>query len=352
MNDAADLHAFALTLRGTAPYRELYKKLLLAAFTTNGDILNAKRLRELAGGGSQETAQAAIEQFKKDIAKRVGTKIALGGDIPPELATLAGELIQQMWARSSNAATSLFESDRKKLSEEIATALQNKEMATAQARKLAEELAKTKEALHLSNTENQALKTQLQSTQRLLDSERQARDEIASEKAQISEQLKSERHIHEQAIKQLKVAHDSTTSIQNRLLQAQTRRTEDLQASEREARKQTSEALIEKAVAAQKLEAAQVKLAQTESELRTALEAATQLRREAKTMGTYPEVLGKQLLKWTQCRFGSTTSRQNIRAAENLFDSMDKEAVRIAHLIESIICSTKADKPQKKARSK
>lgn len=348
MSEILDINAFALSLRGVAPYREIYKKLLIAAFTSNGDILNAKRLRELAGGGSQETAQSAIDEFKKEIAKRFAGKFAFGKDIPHEVSVQAAELIQQIWAACTTASTNQFNADRAHLCSSLELAKNAETLATNQSKSLAQELGKAQEAGRACTAENQALKAQIESLKKQLDQERQRSQSLGAEVSLLNERINAESALHQQSLRQITVANDGTVSTMQRQLQAQSKRIDALIEAERSARAANSEAQIARARADQRIESAQSKVQMLEVQLQSAQDECKRLSAENKVISAHATSLGKQLLRWVSTRYGSSSIKPNLKSADTLLSSMDKDAVRIAHLIESAVQAAKNDlKPQR-----
>lgn len=111
-----DLYAFAATRTGE--YLARYREILAEAFSRHTMLLNAKQLREVAGGGSQTTAQRAIDEFRVELGQRLSHRVRLGADVPHEVVDAATALVESMWAQARDAAAGQFEADREQLRSE------------------------------------------------------------------------------------------------------------------------------------------------------------------------------------------------------------------------------------------
>ena len=69
-----DLQAFAAA--STGEFEQRFEHLVEHAFMTHGLLLNAAQLRKLCAGGSQETAQRAINRFRESLHQRVNRRLS------------------------------------------------------------------------------------------------------------------------------------------------------------------------------------------------------------------------------------------------------------------------------------
>jgi hypothetical protein len=79
----AELVQFARAQVGE--FAERYRAILRRAFSAHTLVLNGKQLRDLAGGGSQTTAQRAIDEFRAELAAQFSHRVRLGADVPQPL---------------------------------------------------------------------------------------------------------------------------------------------------------------------------------------------------------------------------------------------------------------------------
>jgi hypothetical protein len=94
-------------------YPKRYSAIQDYAFRHYVLLLNAKQLRELAGGGSQTTAQAAIVEFRAALHRKVKFRLDMGDDVPEAFAAAASDLVTQFWSGARAEASAQFEEDRR-----------------------------------------------------------------------------------------------------------------------------------------------------------------------------------------------------------------------------------------------
>ena len=69
-----DLQAFAAA--STGEFERRFEHVVEYAFMTHGQLLNAAQLRKLCAGGSQETAQRAINGFRESLRQRINRRLS------------------------------------------------------------------------------------------------------------------------------------------------------------------------------------------------------------------------------------------------------------------------------------
>jgi chromosome segregation ATPase len=190
------LKAFAAAMSGD--YAAKYPQILNEAFSSHGLILNATQLRELAGGGSQATAQRAITAWRQDLSIKLAAKVRLGAQVPEEVLHAANGLLEALWMQARDHAAKEFAQERAAFQEDrAATAqhleemlrkLQHAENEIATARGLAE----SKEA-QLSQTRSALISAQAQIDQAAhdLQRERQAHARFSDEARRTQETLEA-----------------------------------------------------------------------------------------------------------------------------------------------------------------
>lgn len=109
----AELYQYARSQIGG--FAERYRLILRRAFSSHTMLLNARQLRELAGGGSQTTAQRAIDEFREELAAQFAHRIRLGADVPASLVSGATELLENLWGLARDEAGQQFQEDRSTL---------------------------------------------------------------------------------------------------------------------------------------------------------------------------------------------------------------------------------------------
>lgn len=139
-----DVMRFAGTVVGS--FRERYDQILARGFSEHALIPNAKQLRELAGGGSQSTAQQAIDEFRASLRDRLSFKLPIGEDVPAEVADAAAKAAMANWAFASSAARAQFEEDRKAVEEQVRAAAVERGVLEASLADLTAQLAAARHA--------------------------------------------------------------------------------------------------------------------------------------------------------------------------------------------------------------
>ena len=109
----AELVQFARAQVGE--FAERYRAILRRAFSAHTLVLNGKQLRDLAGGGSQTTAQRAIDEFRAELAAQFSHRVRLGADVPQPLISGATDLLEKLWVLARDEAGQQFDEDRRHL---------------------------------------------------------------------------------------------------------------------------------------------------------------------------------------------------------------------------------------------
>ena len=104
------LKSFAASCTGE--YADCYQEILSEAFTSHGLILNAKQLRELAGGGSQTTAQRTITAWRQDLSRKLAMRVRLGAQLPDDVLQAANGMMEALWMRARDGAAQEYAQER------------------------------------------------------------------------------------------------------------------------------------------------------------------------------------------------------------------------------------------------
>lgn len=126
-----DLLEFAAQVADSADtFAARYDRLLDFAFRAHGQTLNASVLRQLAGGGSQTTAQDAINRYRTKLSSALAQRVSFGTEIPPALAETLNGVATELWDLAVSKAAAEFDGQRSQLAAERDTALRNAQAAT------------------------------------------------------------------------------------------------------------------------------------------------------------------------------------------------------------------------------
>lgn len=112
------LYTYALATVG--PYPARYDKILEEAFSAHKMLLGAYTLRQIAGGGSNTTAQDAVDRFRTKLHKSLATRIEFGTDIPAEVSTRMSAAMADLWTACVKVAASEFSQERDRLEQAVA----------------------------------------------------------------------------------------------------------------------------------------------------------------------------------------------------------------------------------------
>lgn len=158
-----EITAYAKTTTGENLQR--YSAVLDFAFRNFAQLLNAKQLREMVGGGSQTTAQAAIKQFRENLQRKLKHRLDMGADIPGHVSTLASELIGQIWSAARREAKDEFDADLAEAKTEVELAKSTAARAQADLSEAKRELEELSQAQLALSTEVDVLKEALRDAQ-------------------------------------------------------------------------------------------------------------------------------------------------------------------------------------------
>lgn len=170
-----DLVQFARSQVGEYPDR--YRAILRRAFAAHTLVLNAKQLRELAGGGSQTTAQRAIDEFRADLAAKLSNRLRLGAGVPESLVQDATHLIEALWALAREQAAQQFDEERNAFQTKADLAHARIAELQLAREQLGQRLSESEQALALAREEIGRLNDDLGALTSQLEAERRARVE-------------------------------------------------------------------------------------------------------------------------------------------------------------------------------
>src|ERR1700744_3256854 len=103
--------------------QELYREVCALMFFRYGETPTANRLYQLVRKGSMSAPAKALRDFWVEVREK--TRVDVGRpDLPPEVATAAGELAANLWRLSNNAATAALDVFRQDAQAQIAEARQ------------------------------------------------------------------------------------------------------------------------------------------------------------------------------------------------------------------------------------
>lgn len=88
----------------TGGYPERYDAILMEAFSRHQLLLNAHALRQVAGGGSNSTAQAAIDRLRERLHEALSTRLQIGSAAPQSIVDAAGQFVDRLWVAAVGEA--------------------------------------------------------------------------------------------------------------------------------------------------------------------------------------------------------------------------------------------------------
>jgi hypothetical protein len=114
-----------------ADTQALYREVCALMFFRYGETPTANRLYQLVRKGSMSAPAKALRDFWVEVREK--TRVDVGRpDLPPEVATAAGELAANLWRLSSDAATAALDVFRQDAQTEIAAAREQSQKMEAQ----------------------------------------------------------------------------------------------------------------------------------------------------------------------------------------------------------------------------
>ncbi|CAB3779965.1 hypothetical protein LMG28614_00967 [Paraburkholderia ultramafica] len=109
----------------------LYREVCALMFFRYGETPTANRLYQLVRKGSMSAPAKALREFWVEVREK--TRVDVGRpDLPPEVATAAGELAANLWRLSNDAATAALDVFRQDAQAEIAAARQQAQAMESQ----------------------------------------------------------------------------------------------------------------------------------------------------------------------------------------------------------------------------
>jgi chromosome segregation ATPase len=69
-------------------------------------------LRELAGGGSQTTAQRTITAWRQDLSRKLAMCVRLGAQLPDDVLQAANGMMEALWMRARDGAAQEYTQER------------------------------------------------------------------------------------------------------------------------------------------------------------------------------------------------------------------------------------------------
>jgi len=122
-----------------ADTQALYREVCALLFFRYGETPTANRLYQLVRKGSMSAPAKALREFWIEVREK--TRVDVGRpDLPPEVASAAGEFAARLWRLSSDAASVTFDAFRQDADAQIAAAREQARQHESQ-RQLAEEKA-------------------------------------------------------------------------------------------------------------------------------------------------------------------------------------------------------------------
>jgi len=159
----ASLATFAMATAG--PYPARYDAILEEAFTNHKLVLTAHVLRQLAGGGSNTTAQEAVDRFRVKLHKLLSNRIEFGADIPEAVAGRMSAAMDELWLVCRGEAAVAFSQDRQRLEAAANTAVQRELDAKAEVAALAAKMTEAQEQARMAIVRSEDQERQIQMLQ-------------------------------------------------------------------------------------------------------------------------------------------------------------------------------------------
>ena len=72
-------------------------------------------MRELAGGGSQTTAQRTITAWRQDLSRKLAMRVRLGAQLPDDVLQAANGIMEALWMRARDGAAQEYAQEGSKL---------------------------------------------------------------------------------------------------------------------------------------------------------------------------------------------------------------------------------------------
>jgi hypothetical protein len=253
----------------------LYREVCALLFFRYGETPTANRLYQLVRKGSMSAPAKALRDFWTDVRDK--TRVDVGRpDLPPEVATAAGEFAAQMWRLSSDAANAALDVFRQDADTQIAAAREQAEQRDTQrqdALEKAEQAANDAATLRARMTGLDARIVELQTANDMLTAQLAASKEeitagaiaLADARRDFADELAKLRRSHEQNEQRLAAAEKrALLEIDSERAAAQRLRKE-LQASQERAATLEVESRTERDALRDELAASKAKLAASDA---------------------------------------------------------------------------------------
>ncbi|MFT4067511.1 DNA-binding protein [Paraburkholderia sp.] len=223
----------------------LYREVCGLLFFRYGETPTANRLYQLVRKGSMSAPAKALRDFWIEVREK--TRVDVGRpDLPPEIATAAGEFAARLWRLSSDAASAAFDVFRQDADAQVAAAreqAQERETQRQEAVERAEQAANDASALRARIGALDARIVELQTANEMLGAQLAASKEeiaagiaaLADARRDFADELAKLRRTHEQNEQRLAAAEKrALLEIEGERVTAQRLRKE-LQASQERA---------------------------------------------------------------------------------------------------------------------
>jgi chromosome segregation ATPase len=223
------LRAFAASCTGE--YADCYQEILSEAFTSHGLILNAKQLRELAGGGSQTTAQRTITAWRQDLSRKLAMRVRLGAQLPDDVLQAANGMMEALWMRARDGAAQEYAQDRAQHEAAQADGAARLAETRVELQQAREELDQAKGLLISKDAQMREMRAEIAAANERL---AQAARDFAQERRARSEQASQARAAQEALERALQEAEERTALLR-----------EDMARTQREAAQRFDRMLVE-----------------------------------------------------------------------------------------------------------
>ncbi|TDY26636.1 plasmid replication DNA-binding protein KfrA [Paraburkholderia sp. BL6665CI2N2] len=258
----ADIEALRERISDT---QELYREVCALMFFRHGETPTANKLYQFVRKGSMSAPAKALRDFWAEVRDK--TRVDVGQpDLPPEVASAAGELAATLWRLAGDAASAALEVFKQDAQREIATAVDHAQQTAAErdtAIAASEQASRDAADVRRENAKLLARLVELETAKTMLaDQLAQSRNESAAASTALSdarrefaEELGKLRVMHDQSEQRLaatekrallEIDSERTAARQTRQeLQAAINRMAEAQAAHQAERDQLRDALAE-----------------------------------------------------------------------------------------------------------
>jgi len=294
--------------------QELYREVCALMFFRYGETPTANKLYQVVRKGSMSAPAKALREFWVEVRDK--TRVDVGQpDLPPEVASAAGELAATLWRLSGDAANAALDVFRQDAQREIAEAREHAQGLAAQrdaAIAAAEQTSHDAADVRIENAKLLARLVELETAKTMLvDQLAQSRSEsavaataLSDARREFAEELSKLRVMHNQSEQRLaatekrallEIDSERTAARQTRQeLQAAIDRMAEVQATHQAERDQLRDAL---ATAKTQLAASMTRCAGAESELASKRNALDEQMAASELLRGRLEVLSRQMVE-------------------------------------------------------